>query len=123
MAEVLSRIKLEVAQRRVRPKEFFLDFDQLRKGEVSEAQFRRALSMMNLNLTATDLDAVCALFHLSSGLLNYRQFLQDVDSVFHHETEASPVKVAKQQLSPAQLTADQHTTHTGQASLSGLRPI
>jgi hypothetical protein len=37
--EVQQAIKLDIAKRRVRPKEFFTDFDPLRKGIVSDAQF------------------------------------------------------------------------------------
>lgn len=99
MAEVINRIKLETAQKRVRAKEFFMDFDQLRKGEVSEAQFRRALSMMNFSLTHADLDSICACFKQSSGSINYRNFLAEIDSVFNDEAETSPVKAALKQFS------------------------
>jgi hypothetical protein len=35
--EFHSAIKLDIAKRRVRPKEFFMDFDPLRKGVISDA--------------------------------------------------------------------------------------
>ena len=107
MAEVINRIKLEAAQKRVRAKEFFMDFDQLRKGEVSEAQFRRALSMMNFVLSHADLDAVCASFKLPSGAINYRSFLHEVDSVYRDEQETSPVKAALKQISTSDLSQAQ----------------
>ena len=104
MAEVINKIKLEIAQKQIRAKEFFMDFDQLRKGEVSEAQFRRALSMMNLTLKQTDLDAACSYYKQSSGIVNYRNFLTEVDLVFHDESEISPVKAARKQMPSTEIT-------------------
>lgn len=104
MAQVLNRIKLEAAQKRVRPKEFFSDFDQLRKGEVSEAQFRRALSMMNFSLSSADMDGVCKLFKFTNGLVNYRSFIAEMESAFLDESEASPVKAALKQIGTSKLT-------------------
>ena len=107
MAEVINRIKLEAAQKQIRAKEFFMDFDQLRKGEVSEAQFRRALSMMNLTLTQSDLDATCANYKKPSGVINYRTFLSEIDSVFNDISESSPVRAALKQMPPPQITNTQ----------------
>ena len=107
MAEVINRIKLEAAQKRIRPKEFLMDFDQLRKGEVSEAQFRRALIMMNLTLSQSDLDAISLNFKNASGAIDYRRFLSEIESVFLDEKETSPVKAALKQINSVDVTADQ----------------
>ena len=107
MAEVINKIKLETAQKRVRSKEFFMDFDQLRKGEVSEDQFKRAIQMMNLTLTKQDLDSLAGKYRSANGLINYRSFLEEVDSVFNHETEYSPVKVARERMPSNDLTPSQ----------------
>ena len=104
MAQVLNRIKLEAAQKRIRSKEFFADFDQLRKGEVTEAQFRRVLSLMNLTLTASEMDSICNRFRKPSGLVSYKDFQNELDSVFLDEKESSPVKAAQRQLGGQQLT-------------------
>jgi Ca2+-binding EF-hand superfamily protein len=107
MAEVINRVKLETAQKRIRAKEFFMDFDQLRKGEVSEAQFRRALIMMNLTLNSSDLDQICSNYRTESGAISYRKFLSEIDSVFYDEKEISPVKAALKQMTSSDVTPDQ----------------
>ena len=107
MAEVINKIKLETAQKRVRAKEFFMDFDTLRKGEVSEEQFKRAIQMMNLTVTKQDLEALVSQFKQPNSLVNYRQFLQELDSVFNHESEYSPVKAALSTFSPNELSSVQ----------------
>lgn len=107
MAEIMNKIKLEAAQKRVRAKEFFMDFDTLRKGEVSEAQFKRALSMMNFALTQKDLDSISSSYKQPSGLINYRDFLKELNSVFHDEIESSPVKAALKQTIPQIISQDQ----------------
>eukprot|EP00358_Blepharisma_japonicum_P004636 CAMPEP_0202946538 /NCGR_PEP_ID=MMETSP1395-20130829/9314_1 /ASSEMBLY_ACC=CAM_ASM_000871 /TAXON_ID=5961 /ORGANISM="Blepharisma japonicum, Strain Stock R1072" /LENGTH=475 /DNA_ID=CAMNT_0049647205 /DNA_START=1 /DNA_END=1425 /DNA_ORIENTATION=+ len=104
MAQVLNRIKLEAAQRRIRPKEFFTDFDPLRKGEVSEAQFRRALSMMNFPLTSADMSALGSLFKVDGGQINYRQFLAEMESAYLDESEPSPVKAVQKQVGSPKLS-------------------
>jgi Ca2+-binding EF-hand superfamily protein len=105
MAEVINKIKLETAQKRVRAKEFFMDFDTLRKGEVSEEQFKRAIQMMNLTVTKQDLETLVASYKQANNLVNYRLFLQEVESVFNHESEYSPVKAALETFSPHELSS------------------
>lgn len=98
MAEVINRIKIEIARKRVRPKIFFEDFDRLRKGEVTEPQFKRALSLMNFALSHKEMDQVTALYTSHPGYVNYQQFLQEMNSLFLDESEASPLKAAQKQI-------------------------
>lgn len=41
----ISRLKAHVYHTRLRLKDFLVDFDKLRKGEISPAQFKTGLSM------------------------------------------------------------------------------
>lgn len=44
--DIEEKIRLEVLKKQVRAKDFFTDFDTLRKGLVTEDKFRSALSML-----------------------------------------------------------------------------
>lgn len=45
----------EVFKRQIRMKDFFFDFDRLRKGFVTEDKFRSALSMLHMHMTEKDI--------------------------------------------------------------------
>jgi hypothetical protein len=46
--DILRRVQAEVTLKRLRIREFFLDFDGLRKNIVTGLQFRRILNSLNL---------------------------------------------------------------------------
>jgi hypothetical protein len=52
---LLDKIRLEVKINRIRAKEYFQDFDPLRKGIVQYNKFRGVLSKMNINLTEEEM--------------------------------------------------------------------
>lgn len=71
--------------KRVRIREFFKDFDGLRKGTVTEIQFRRVLDVSNLKITEKELSILLAKYkrdNLANGLVAYAEFCEDVDEVF-----------------------------------------
>lgn len=49
--DVEKRLQARVAKDRVRIKEFFLDFDKLRKGTCSEAAFRTCIGTLGIAMT------------------------------------------------------------------------
>jgi Ca2+-binding EF-hand superfamily protein len=49
--DVEDRIRALVVMKRVRIEEFFQDFDKLRKGRVTQPQFRSILSQLGFTLT------------------------------------------------------------------------
>mmetsp|Transcript_19110 Transcript_19110/g.34780 ORF Transcript_19110/g.34780 Transcript_19110/m.34780 type:complete len:445 (+) Transcript_19110:19-1353(+) len=104
------RLKVEIAQKRVRPKEFFVDYDPLRKGEVTEAQFRRAISMLNIPYTEDELNALSTKYKVDSIRCNYFQFCESMDSPFYDQRELSPVKAALLQTGEARLTVTELET-------------
>jgi Ca2+-binding EF-hand superfamily protein len=72
-------------------KEYFLDFDRLRKGFSSEARFRSALGMTNAEINEEDIQDLLKRYGMSDGQVNYKQFCEDVDRVFRKE-KASIIK-------------------------------
>lgn len=80
--DVEKRLQALVVKDRVRIKEFFLDFDKLRKGVVGEAGFRTCLGTLNLSLSKADVDALIEKYRVDSGLINYADFCSNIDSVF-----------------------------------------
>ena len=76
---------------RIRIREFFHDFDRLRKGFVGEAGFRSALGTLNLTLTENDVQALLAKYRLATGLVNYSSFCKNIDSVFEASTDPNSV--------------------------------
>jgi len=59
-----------------------LDFDNLRKGTVSEAQFRRLLEMGTLELTPAEYRCLLSKYQLENSLVQYKQFIDNMDLVF-----------------------------------------
>ena len=89
--DVEKRLQAVVARDRVRIKEFFLDFDKLRKGWVGEAAFRTCVGTLNLRLSEVEVTALLDKYRLPSGLIDYASFCANVDHVF---TDAADPKAA-----------------------------
>ncbi|KEG11398.1 hypothetical protein DQ04_02661030 [Trypanosoma grayi] len=60
--DVLQRTRLHVAQRRLRLDDFFMDFDSLRSGRITAAQFRRALAVNHIELNEEEFAALASAF-------------------------------------------------------------
>lgn len=80
--EVEKKIQAEVVMKKLRIKEFFKDFDGLRKGTVTESQFRRILDMTNIPLNDTEYKALLNKYSQPVGLVNYKAFVDNIDKVF-----------------------------------------
>jgi len=96
---VESKVRGAVYKRQLHVKEFFTDFDGLRSGLVTEAQFRRCVSQnFNIVLTESELQTLIAKYN-RRGNVDYRAFSNVIEEVFTEKNlERSPTKV----LSPAQ---------------------
>lgn len=55
--DVIARIRTICKQRRIRVDEFFRDFDKLRTGYITNAQFRIALSMAKVAISAAEVQS------------------------------------------------------------------
>lgn len=53
--DVEKRLQASVAKDRIRIKEFFIDFDKLRKGTVGEAAFRTCLGTLNIKFSEAEI--------------------------------------------------------------------
>lgn len=86
---LISRIQVFVTPRRVRVREFFLDFDRLRCGRCSKTQFARALNLVGVRLADQEADSL-ALYFADTSIqaatgpdfkVNYEKFCDLVDGV------------------------------------------
>ena len=68
--------------KKLRIKEFFKDFDNLRKGTVSETQFRRILDMTTIALNDQEFNSLLNKYKQPNGLVNYKDFVDNIDRVF-----------------------------------------
>lgn len=89
IAEVIDKIQVHVFPRRLRAREYFVDFDPLRCGRCTTAHFSRALDMMGVKfLSEADVQALWE-HYIEHGsnvqhpqVVNYVAFCKTVDEVF-----------------------------------------
>ena len=60
----MRKIQAQVTLKRIRIKEFFLDFDGLRKNVVTGDQFKRILASLSLVLTDTEFDEIHKVYNV-----------------------------------------------------------
>lgn len=60
--DILKKIQAEVTLKRLRIREFFLDFDGLRKNIVTGQQFRRILSNLNLAISENEFKEIVKVY-------------------------------------------------------------
>lgn len=81
----------------MRIREFFLDFDGLRKNIVTGLQFRRILNGLNINLTDKEFKEFLKVYHVDADggreeRIKWMDFCEDVDKVFTiKELEKDPL--------------------------------
>lgn len=85
--DILRRIQAEVTLKRIRIREFFLDFDGLRKNIVTGEQFRRVLASLNLQLSNNDYKEIVAAYRVypqgsREERVKWMDFCEDVDLVY-----------------------------------------
>jgi len=83
---VLDALIRQGATRRVRPSQFFLDFDPLRKGFITQQQFMRGMRNANFDFTGLGtgaMEAVTAMF-FDPGLdaVHYPSFCEELEKAF-----------------------------------------
>ena len=68
----------------VRIEEFFNDFDKLRKGKVTRAQFQSILSMLNFHLTFQELESLGEKYKTNDPeqMFDYVKFCANINSAF-----------------------------------------
>ncbi len=68
--------------RQLRIKEFFKDYDPLRKGIVTEGQFRRILDINCLNLAESEIQSLLTKYRENDARINYFNFCETIDTIF-----------------------------------------
>lgn len=97
VSEIIYKIQVYVYPRRIRLKEFFLDFDNLRQGRTTRLQYSRALNMAGLKLTEDEVETLIEYFtEVGPNVqkpqnINYDKFCKEVDQIFaSDEAEMAP---------------------------------
>lgn len=88
---IIKKCQKIVYQQRIRIKEFFIDFDRLRCGEIYPNHFTSALGIAGIDkyLNSKELNVIKLAYTSNQpknggppGMINYKQFVDDIDSVF-----------------------------------------
>jgi Ca2+-binding EF-hand superfamily protein len=81
--DVLSRIRKDCSQKRIRLMEFFRDFDRLRSGNITQAQFRIGMNMAKIDLSTSEFNLLKE-HYLSdkNDMFKWRSFCDNIEEVF-----------------------------------------
>ena len=82
--DILAKLRQTCKEQRIRISEFFRDFDKLRSGSITEAQFRIGLNMSKVVLSGAEFRALCERFQSpkDGAHILWREFADCVDEVF-----------------------------------------
>ncbi|EGD76932.1 hypothetical protein PTSG_07273 [Salpingoeca rosetta] len=112
LEETMEKIKLAVAQRRIRIIEHMRGFDKLRKGRVTVRAFRSALSMCGLELTLPEYRALESEYAVPEvpEHVNYVKFCREVDAVFGAtDLHREPTLESQQFIPPMDIEVEANT--------------
>jgi len=93
LEDLLAKLRRKVKEQRIRIGEFLRDFDKLRSGGITNAQFRLGLNMAKLPLSNSEFDMLLDRFKLEGkdGYVKWRDFVDVIDEVFTvKQLEKSP---------------------------------
>jgi Ca2+-binding EF-hand superfamily protein len=82
--DILARIRSNCAQQRIRVGEFFRDFDRLRSGYITAAQFRIGLNMAKVPISNPEFEKLCEEYKApkQGDHIKWREFCDAVDEAF-----------------------------------------
>ncbi len=82
--DVITRIRVLCKQQRIRISEFFRDFDRLRSGHITAAQFRIGLTMAKCPISTQEFDHLTTHFKApkEGAHVRWRDFSERVDEIF-----------------------------------------
>lgn len=80
----VKKIQSKVVEKRLRLKEYFDDFDPLRKGFCTAGQLKTVLTILDLakELDRTDFNHIVDLYCREDGMFCYALFVRDIDAAF-----------------------------------------
>eukprot|EP00392_Amoebophrya_sp_AT5.2_P017503 g17869.t1 len=82
LESILKRLQEECYPKRIRPVDFFKDYDHYRKCEITESQFMRCMKMLMPTLTPIEWEVLIAAYKQPSGLVNYKPLVTEVEKIF-----------------------------------------
>jgi Ca2+-binding EF-hand superfamily protein len=77
-----EKVQAKVVERRIRIREWFTDYDPLRKGYCTTGQARSILGLLGINIALSDWETLVAKYGREDGMFNYGQFCDFVDEAF-----------------------------------------
>lgn len=78
-----ERIQARIVERRVRPRQYYQDFDPLRKGYISKHQARTVFSILNLDVSEADFEELCNNYcRPQDKMFHYDAFQTKIDEAF-----------------------------------------
>ena len=82
--DVIAKLRQVCKEQRIRISEFFRDFDKLRSGNITEAQFRIGLNMSKIVLSGKEFRSLADHFQSEKegAHIRWRDFADTVDEVF-----------------------------------------
>ena len=82
--DIIAKLRQACKEQRIRISEFFRDFDKLRSGFITEAQFRIGLNMSKIVLSGTEFKLLCERFQApkEGAHVLWKEFSDCVDEVF-----------------------------------------
>ena len=79
-SKLLRMLQAQVYEKRVGFRDFFHDFDHLRKGIISEGKLRCVLSLLTFEVTEEEISAIAEIYGTGDNSLDYRRLCSDVES-------------------------------------------
>jgi hypothetical protein len=79
---VLTKIRAQVKEFRIRVREFLRDFDELRLGKITRTQFRSGMSIAQLPLSDHEFKLLVEAFKVDGNLFDWRSFCDTIEQVF-----------------------------------------
>jgi hypothetical protein len=81
--DVLAKIRQFCAENRLRLSEFFRDFDKLRSGFITKAQFRIGMNMGKIVLSSSEFNLLCEQYQgKMENQFRWMEFSDSIDEVF-----------------------------------------
>ena len=86
--DVVERLRIRMHRARVRPVEYFKDYDKLHCGQITDNQFIRGLTLAlsgsgaNVDLTPMDMQSCLDRYGSGDKKVNYRAFCKDIGGAF-----------------------------------------
>ncbi|CAD7948144.1 unnamed protein product, partial [Amoebophrya sp. A120] len=82
LESIIKRLQEECYPKRIRPADFFKDYDHSRKCEITESQFMRCMKLLMPTLTPIDWEVLIAAYKLPSGLVHYKPLVDEIEKIF-----------------------------------------